>query len=207
MMPSRQVAQHPWQRLGDVLGDQTRTESRRRLAVQPSRSSGCIEGRHSLGNQPKSQSRQHVARPAVASHGGALPLMMAWPSGRAMTVSAPFSSTTAPAWAAAARACDSLSPSMPNNLLNSPACGVRRHRSCQRRKSSAECSANAVMASASITAALSDSSASSTRWRVAAEIPAPGPISTALRRGSAIRSANDPTLSSAVTMVPGSDAA
>ena len=46
---------------------------------------------------PRANPGQHIAGPAVASHGGALPLMMAWPSGRAMTVSAPFSSTTAPA--------------------------------------------------------------------------------------------------------------
>ena len=46
--------------------------------------------------------------PAVASHGGALSLMAARPSGAAMMVSAPFSSTTAPVRAAAARVAASL---------------------------------------------------------------------------------------------------
>ena len=45
--------------------------------MQPSRSSSGIEGRHSLGNQPESQSGQNVARPCcrkpwrgVAINGG-----------------------------------------------------------------------------------------------------------------------------------------
>ena len=129
--PDRQVTQHPRQRLGDVLRDQPWAESRRRLAVQPSGRRRGIEGGIPCAINPRASPASTSPAPAVASQGGALPLMMAWPSGRAMTVSGPFSSTTAPARAAAARACDSLSPSMPNSLLNSPAWGVREASSRQ----------------------------------------------------------------------------
>ena len=62
--------------------------------------------------------------PAVAKVGGALALMMARPSGAAMTVSAPFSTITAPLVRAAARARVSLSPLESNRRANSPSCGV-----------------------------------------------------------------------------------
>ena len=66
--------------------------------------------------------------PAVASCGGALSLIAARPSGAAITVSLPFSSTTAPLARAARRARSSLlsdaPAARPNRRANSPSCGV-----------------------------------------------------------------------------------
>ena len=66
--------------------------------------------------------------PAVASDGGAFVLMIAVPSGAAMTVSLPLRTTTALLRRAAARARESLSPRKSNSRLNSPSCGVSTHR-------------------------------------------------------------------------------
>ena len=94
-------------------------------AVQPGAGARGLPRRHALRQQPADQARQHIARAAVASQGGAERLTAARPSGAAMMVSAPFSSTTAPVRAAAARAADSRSGAgAPNTRANSPPCGV-----------------------------------------------------------------------------------
>ncbi len=63
---------------------------------------GGLPCRHALGEQSGNDARTSTSpAPAVASHGGADKLIAARPSGAAMMVSAPFSSTTAPVRAAA----------------------------------------------------------------------------------------------------------
>ena len=110
--------------------------------------------------------------------------MTARPSGAAITVSAPLSSTTAPLRAAAARARVSLSPSRSNRRRNSPSCGVRRQGPAIAPNSWSGRSAKLVKASASSTQALPLASAAMTRWQSASPTPAPGPSRIALRRGS-----------------------
>ena len=61
-------------------------------------------------SKPKINPPRTSPAPAVAKVGGAFELMMARPSGAAITVSAPFSTITAPLVRAAARARVSLSP-------------------------------------------------------------------------------------------------
>ena len=75
-------------------------------------------------SKPSTMPLSTSPEPAVASVGGALALMMASPSGDAITVSLPFNTTTAPLRRAAARVRLSLSLSVLNKRANSPSCGV-----------------------------------------------------------------------------------
>ncbi len=148
--------------------------------MQPDGSGGGREGVHVLSQKTQDEAAEHVAEPAVARVGGALLLMMARPSGAAMTVSAPFNTITAPLRRAASRARDNLSPVASKMRLNSPSCGVMTQAPWMAWNSSAGRDANALMASASITTGLLVFSISKARWRVASLTPAPGPMENAV---------------------------
>src|SRR5207302_6297392 len=80
-------------------------------------------------SSPTTMPARTSPEPAVASSGGAPSLIAARPSGAAITVSLPFSSTTAPLIAAARQALSSLllaslPPAGSNSRANSPSCGV-----------------------------------------------------------------------------------
>src|SRR5450631_4043864 len=111
--------------------------------------------------------------------------MIARPSGAAMTVSEPLNATTALDCLAALRVRCSLSPSIWNSRMNSPACGVSTHGPTIASSRSCGASANEVSASASSTAARLVASAARTNCLVASPTPAPGPIAMTLRRLSA----------------------
>ncbi len=135
--------------------------------------------------------------PAVASQGGAFAAMAARPSGAATTVSAPLSTTTAPASCEASW--HSLSfcltgafcPFVLKIRANSPSCGVRIAGDSSRLfsdvKSFFGSSTKEVIASASSTTARRPFKAVSTMSRMGAPTPPPGPITTALTRRSASR--------------------
>ncbi len=154
--------------------------------------------------------------PAVPSHGVPLALMAARPSGAAITVSAPLSTTTASRKAAAARARSSREPSAGtaatplNRRANSPSCGVATARvspdAIISTKSSA-LPAKLVRASASRTRARPASVATRTRSRVGAPLPRPGPATIALRRSSVRVSSRSSALSQGRSMIAVSCAA
>ena len=112
--------------------------------------------------------------PAVANVGGALALMMARPSGAAITVSEPLRTMTAPLRRAAARVRVSLSPLGSNRRRNSPSCGVSTQGPAIARSSAAGSSLNAVMASASSSVGRPVLSIASTRVRVSSPDPGAG---------------------------------
>ena len=131
--------------------------------------------------------------PAVPSQGVPLALMAARPSGAAITVSAPFSTTTASRKAAAARARARREPSAGtaatplNRRANSPSCGVATAWDPPAAIISTSSSARPeklVRASASRTRPRPASQATRTRSRVGAPLPRPGPATMALRRSS-----------------------
>ena len=135
-----------------------RAEAARRLAVQPAppppppRTPACP-----APAAPSTMPARTSPEPAVASSGGAFSLIAARPSGAAITVSAPFSRTTAPlsprGAAGARRACCRAGWS--NRRANSPSCGVITHRACgSPRTESARSPAKTVSASASSTVRL-----------------------------------------------------
>ncbi len=119
----------------------------------------------------------------MASHGLALVLTTARPSGAATTVSGPFSSTTAPAWAAAARAAAILSGDLAmrpgNTRSNSPACGVSTSSRSRIENRDSASSLNTVRASASTTSAAPVRASAIRFSTVALLTPAPGPITAA----------------------------
>ncbi len=143
--------------------------------------------------------------PAVASQGGALALIAAFPSGAAITVSVPLRSTTQPALRAAARAAASFEGSVfskPGNIRsNSPACGVSTHwaRNCE--NNPLALSSKEVSASASRTTAASLPRVAATRSCVRSPTPQPGPIATALSRLSAKSALKPMAPSNGFTMI------
>ena len=89
--------QRAGKRLDQILGDEAGAEPAGGRAVQPDRGGGRLERPACPAPAGRARSRRaHRREPAVASCGGAFALIAARPSGAAITVSAPLSSTTAP---------------------------------------------------------------------------------------------------------------
>ena len=125
--------------------------------------------------------------PAVASQGVPLSLTPSRPSGAAMTVAAPFSTTTAPARpaasaAAASRPCSSRPG---NRRRNSPSCGVSTSSRSRASNRSPGQPSNTVRPSASTTRAAPVPARARTLARVASLTPAAGPMTTASRLAAA----------------------
>ena len=132
------------------------------LPVQPGAGAGGFPRRHALRQQPADQPASTSPAPAVASQGGAVSLIAARPSGAATIVSAPFSSTTAPVRAAAARtAARRSAPGCAEHARE--LAGVRGQHAAPRSRSGAP--AQAVSASASTTTARPAASSSRQRGR------------------------------------------
>ena len=97
----------------------------RRSAVQPGAGAGGLPGRHALGQQPGDDPGQHVAGAGGGEPGRRRGVDRGASVRRGDDRVGPFSSTTAPVRAAAARAAAAgLRPGRPNTRANSPACGV-----------------------------------------------------------------------------------
>ncbi len=147
--------------------------------------------------------------PAVASTGLPVGFTRAMPSGAAITVRLPFSSTTASARAASARACASRSDSSsraptPARRANSPTCGVRTASAFRSARSSAR-PAKAFSASASTTAGTGQSrSRSRTKPAVSSWAVMPGPIASAWARPSASRTGSRASAATPPSAVSGS---
>ena len=126
--------------------------------------------------------------PPVARLGGAFSLIRARPSGSAITVSAPFSTTTAPSRRAAARAAANLSASATksgNRRENSPPWGVITAGAWISAASRSAAPAKTVRASASNTVGSAAAKTVSTWSLKPASAPAPGPMRAASNRRAA----------------------
>ena len=161
---------------------------RRRRPRKPACPAPADRARSRRAHRPSRPSR---VRAALRS------LIAARPSGAAITVSLPLSSTTAPLARAACRARSSLPPDGVGSAAEQARelALVRGHDAVRLdradRRTAPRCSsANTVSASASRTVRFRAASAASTLSRVSGPMPAPGPISTALRLGSASSSRN-----------------
>jgi hypothetical protein len=110
-----ELAQHGRKGRRQILCNQPAPHSCAGRPVHPHARRRGLECRHALRQEAGDDAGQHVAR-----CGGAFELIAARPSGAAITVSGPFSTTIAPLRSAAARTVSSLEARSGKSRLNSP---------------------------------------------------------------------------------------
>src|SRR5665213_2686536 len=181
-----------------IRSSATRPTPKRRAASPCSQAAAQAVSKAGMpwASSPSTMPASTSPEPAVASSGGAFSLIAARPSGAAITVSAPFSKTTAPLALAARSARSSLLPEASNSRANSPSCGVNTQGERIASNKSAGLSAKTVKASASSTARLPAARILAVFSRVAAPAPAPGPIRAPPRAAARAASRPSPVITS-----------